>query len=116
VSGVWAWLKKWWRVLAGALNGVFLLLVALGIVLWQVKKRQVGALQDQIAVSEATKDIAALRARREEVARQAGEESAEIAEIDQALAVNQRKIIDAYEGGTDLTAEEVADELARLGY
>jgi uncharacterized protein HemX len=107
----WAWLKKWGLVLLALL----LSLVGAAWVLNR-QKSKLGQLRDELAVAEATQAIAALRARREEVAARVGEQDVEIQEIDGQLADNQRKIVEAYEGGAGLSAEEVAAELARLGY
>jgi hypothetical protein len=111
----WEWTKKWGGLLFGTIAAVLLLLLGGGW-LWRKKKAEVGALKDELAVSEATKEIERLRALRKGVAERVGEKDQAIDEIDAELADNQRKIVEAHEGGEDLSAEEIAAEFARLGY
>ena len=111
----WAFVKKWGGAIFGALAALLLALLGVGW-LWRKKQAEVGALKDELAVAEATKEIATLRARREEVAARVGEKDVEIKAIDAELAENQRKIVEAHEGGEGLSADEIAAEFSRLGF
>lgn len=111
----WAWLKKWGSWLLGGIVTVLLGVLTLG---WYVRRqnRQIGQLKDQVAVADAMKEITRLRALREGVAERVGEKDQAIEEVDRDLAANQRRIVEAHEGGKGLSDEEVAAEFVRLGF
>lgn len=115
MKAAWEWTKKWGGLLFGAIAAVLLAVLGAGW-LWRRKKAEVGALKDALAVVEATKEIERLRALRGEVAARVGEKDQAVEEIDAQLADNKRKIVEAHEGGENLTSEEVSEAFARLGY
>lgn len=107
----WAWIKKWGAAIASAL----LVLVGFGW-LWHKKKLELGEVKDELAIAKATKNIAELRGRREEVARQVGEKDEAVKAIDEELAANKRAIIEAYENGEGLSDKEVERAFDAAGY
>lgn len=108
---IWDWLKKWGGVVATAL----LALVGFGW-LWRKKKLELGEVRDELAIAKATKSIAALRARRDEVAKQVGEKDEAVEEIDAEIDANKRAIVEAYENGQDLSDKEVEQAFKEAGY
>lgn len=115
MSNAWQWIKKWGGAIFGALAAVLLVVLGAGWV-WRKKKAEVGALRDELALAEATKEIERLRALRKGVAERVGEKDQAIEEIDAQLAENQRKIVEAHEGGEGLSADEIVAEFERLGF
>ena len=107
---VWAWLKKYGALLLG---GVLALLGAGW--LWSRSKSKLGKVKDELAVAEATKEIARLKSAREAIERMVGEKGEALTLIDQKLDDNRLKIIQAHEGGEDMTDEELATAFADLG-
>jgi hypothetical protein len=106
----WEWLKK-----AGVwIAGLLALLVGVGW-LWRRYESKLGALKDELAVKEATTAIEVLRAQRAEVVKQVGERDAAVVLLNGKIEVQKRKLVEAYEGGKELTDGEVDDELRRLG-
>ncbi len=112
MSGVKAWFKKWWKWLLAGLGALFAILTA-GIIIHQ--RRRLGRVKDELVVSEALKEVEKLRAVRAEIVDRVGEKDEAIAVIDEQLAENKRKIIEAHEGGENLSDEEVLEEFAQLG-
>lgn len=110
MTEVWGTIKKWGAAIAAGL----LFLIGMGW-LWRRKQRELGALKDELAVANATKEISRLTAVREETAKQVGEKDQAIEEIDAQLAANKRAIVEAHEGGEGLTDEEMLAAFARLG-
>jgi uncharacterized protein HemX len=104
------WLKKW----GAAIAGVLLVILGAGW-LWRRQQARIGKLKDRLAVEEATKKIGELRVLREEVKDRVGEKDEAIADLDRQLLDNQRRIIEAYEGGEGLSDEEMLEEFRRLG-
>lgn len=111
MTKIWAWLKKF----GGWITGVLALLVGAGW-LWKRQKERLGKLRDELAVSEATKEIEILRNLREKIAESATDLDVDIAQVDQQLAQQKRKIVEAFEKGTGLSDEEVERAFADLGY
>lgn len=107
----WAWVKRWGAAIAGVL------LVVLGAGwLWRRQKAALGRAKDAAAIAEARREMDVLRATREEVARQVGEQDQAIAEIDARIAASKREIVDLHEGGEDIPDDQLDDVFARLGY
>lgn len=106
---VWAWLKKW----VGLILGGLLLILTFGFYVKR-KKRQLGRVKDELAVSQATARVQVLRAQRERVAAEVGEKDIAIEEIDRKLKENEQEILDAHEIPEDMTDEEVADALREI--
>jgi len=111
VTKVWAWLKKWGAVILGGLA----VLLGAGW-LWKTYKGKLGKVKDKLAVAEATKKIAALRATREVLKERVGEKDEAMANIERLLVVNQRRLVAAHAGGEGLSDEEMLSELALRGY
>jgi len=111
----WEFVKKWGGAIFAALAAILLAVLGAGW-LWRKKEAEAARLKDELAVAEATKEIARLTATREEVARQVGEKDEAIADVDRQLKENRRKIVEAHEGMEGLSDGEVEDALARLGY
>jgi len=96
---------------------VSLLLAILGIGwLWRRKSSQIGAVKDQLAVTQATSEIVKLRALRADLKARVGDKDEAIGLVDEELKRNQRLVVEAHEQGDGLSDQEVADEFARLGY
>jgi hypothetical protein len=111
VNKVWAFLKRWGAALAG------LLLALLGAGwMWKRKQAEIARLKDQAAVDRALKDMEGLRAVRERVAKEEGTTAAQITVIDESLAENRRKIVEAHEGMENLKDDEVEEAFHRLGF
>lgn len=106
----WPWLKKW----GGWILGGLVAILTLGLVTKAVHSR-LGKVKDELAIAEATKKIGELRATRVQIEERVEEKDEALAVIDRQLAENRRRIIEAHEGGEDLTDEEVLEEFARLG-
>lgn len=106
----WDWLKR-----AGAWVAGSLVLLLGALLFWRAYKSKLGRLQDQLAVAEATKELASLKARREEIVREVGERDAAVTLLNGKIENQKRRIVEAYENGRSLTDDEVDDELRRLG-
>jgi HAMP domain-containing protein len=108
---IWQTLKSWGLAIAGVL------LVVLGAGwLWRRKQSELGRVRDELAAKEALTEVRRLEALREEVARQVGEKDVAIEAIDGLLAENQRKLVEAHDGGQGLSDDEVSRLFGRLGY
>lgn len=107
----WEWLKK-----AGVWIAALLLLLLGAGWLWRRQRAALGRVRDELAVERAKKEIDKLRALREEVRVRVGEKDEAIADVDQQLSENKRRLIEAHENGQGLSDEEVEDAFARLGY
>lgn len=107
----WEWIKKW----GGVIGGVLLALIGFGW-LWHRKQLELGEVKDELAIAKATNNIAELRGRREEVAKQVGEKDEAVKEIDAEIAANKRAIIEAYENGEGLSDKEVERAFKEAGY
>lgn len=110
MSAIWEWLKKWGGILLGAV----LFLFGAGW-LWNRSKRARLSAEDRATVAEAERDVAALKARRDEVRgnREAKEE--EIGAIDLQIEENKAVIEDRLRYGAGMTDEEILREFDRLG-
>lgn len=107
-------MKKVWGWIIGVLG---VIAAVLGFILYRkYAKDQVGSLKDALAVSKAEKDIAVLDAERVMLEEDIEERDEEIKVVDEQLADNQRKIIEARTGAKDLDADGVLEEYRRLGY
>tara|TARA_Y100000310_G_scaffold250210_1_gene256395 strand:+ start:182 stop:529 length:348 start_codon:yes stop_codon:yes gene_type:complete len=106
----WPWLKKWGGWILGALVAI----LTLGLVAKAYKGR-LGKVKDELAIAEATKEIGKLQEVRAAIEERVGEKDEAIDIIDHKLAENRRRIIEAHEGGEDLTDDEVLEEYAHLG-
>lgn len=111
LESIWTWLKRWGLALAGllalVLGGGFLM------------RRQIAALgraKDEAAVSEARREIDALRATRTEVASRTEEKSEQITALDARIRDVKREIIDLHEGGELIPDDQLDDAFAHLGY
>ena len=113
MTKVWAWLKKYWYIVVGALLAIAGIGGAAAV---YEQKRKVGKLKDELAVAEATKEIEKLRAVRAQIAGQVTFKDEAIEGLDRQILDNQRKIIEAHEDSADLTDEEMLAEFDRLGY
>ena len=106
----WPWLKKWG---AAILGGIVAILGA--VLLFKTYKGKLGKVKDELAIAEAIKEIGKLQGVRSAIEERVGEKDEAIGIIDHKLAENRRRIVEAHEGGEDLTDEEVLEEYARLG-
>lgn len=105
----WPWFKKGGMALVG------LLAILLGLRWLFRTKGRLGRVKDKLAIAEATKEIEKLQAVRDAVEERVGEKDEAIQSIDRQLVENKRRIIDAHEGGEELTDEEMLEEFDRLG-
>jgi flagellar biosynthesis/type III secretory pathway M-ring protein FliF/YscJ len=110
----WAWLKRWWKVVVGAVGGAVVVGVGAFIAIGEYKRRTASA-RDALAVEKARRDVARLQGQRDELLRQDVRDEKEIALVDEQLEVN-RKRIEEVRRRADVPAEELARELAELGY
>ena len=106
----WPWLRKWGALILGIIAVIF----GAGW-LYKTYKGRLGKVKDELAIAEATKEIGKLRATRIEVAARVGEKDEAMGVIDHKLKENKRIIIEAHEGGENLSDEEVLEEFAHLG-
>lgn len=91
--------------------------VVLAFVLYRKwKQDEVNSLRDALTVSKATKEIAALDAKREIIGERIAGREAEIADINEKLEDNRRAIVEARTGAKGLSSEEVLAEYRKLGY
>jgi hypothetical protein len=111
VTGWWAAVKKW----AGWLVGGLAVLLGAGW-LWRRRERELGQLKDKAQAAEAKRAIAHLQGRREELARELGEQDEAVQALEEALRKNRRRLVEAHEGGEELSDDEVERAFARLGF
>ena len=111
MRSAWHWARDNAAALLGGLAA--LLAVAWGI---HYARRRAGGLSDRVAVESARREIAALTARRDALTEHSDEREPEVAEIDTALAINRRRIVEAHVGTGDMSSDEVEREYAGLGY
>lgn len=108
---VLAWFKKWGVIIGGAL----LALLTLGFFarkLWRDKLQA----EDKARVAEAEKELEYLRGLREEVDARVDEQDEALVNIDERIEEQRGVIREAMRTGAGMTDEEIAAELARLGY
>lgn len=108
MSKAWAFLRRWGAVILAAL----LVFAGSG---WLWNRRRARRVADQLAVEKATREIARLRAVREQLVERIGEKDEAIAEIDAKIEENRADIIAAHENFEEMSDEEVADVFRRLG-
>lgn len=107
----WTWMKKWGLAIAGGL------LAVLGAGwLWRRQREKLGRVKDELAVARAKSKIDELRAVRREVESRLGETDKSIEVIDRQINEQRQVIVEAHENGANLSAEDVAEEMRRLGY
>lgn len=109
-----AWLRKWWKVVAGAVGGLLVVGIPAALA-FGAYRRKVAGLRDAVEVEKAKGRIAALRARREELLAQDEKDEAEVLRLDAELEEN-RLAIETARRRADVPDEELEDEFARLGY
>jgi hypothetical protein len=107
---VWQWLKRWWKVIAGALGTLIV-----SFLVWGAYKRKVNSLRDAIDVEKVKTDIARLRGRREELMNQDQVDEAEVAAIDAKLESNKQAIIEVRRRA-NVPNDELEAEFEKLGY
>ena len=105
----------WIKERAVAVLG-FIAMVLAFILYRKWKQDQVNSLKDALVVSEATKEIKALDAKREMIGERIEGREAEIAELDKKLEDNKRAIVEARTGVKGLSSEQILAEYRRLGY
>lgn len=107
----WAWLRAWgWALLLGLLG-----LLGAG---WAIRRQheRLGEVQDALAVERAQRAIAELRGRRDQLLTEVTADHALVVSLDEDLAANKRKLVEAHVGGAGLTQDEVDDAFQKLGY
>lgn len=72
-------------------------------------------MRDELAVAEATRELLALKAQRQEVVAQLDEQDDAVVLLNGKIEEQKRRIAAAHEGGASMTDREVDDELRRLG-
>lgn len=108
MSKAWSLVKRWGAAILAAL----LFVAGAG---WVWNRRKARRIADELAVEKATREIARLRAVREQLVERLGEKDEAIAEIDASIIDNQADIIAAHENFEEMTDDEVADVFRRLG-
>lgn len=103
------WIKRW----GAAIGGLAIVLIGAGW-LWQRQRNALGKVKDRLAVAEATKEIAALRARRQAVADRLGEINPMVEELDAEIAAQRLLVLEAHEVDPGLSDEEVAARLREV--
>lgn len=107
---VWEWIKDRWAAIGAVVIG------ALAILFWWKGKGKVLDAQTQAAVAEARLNIAELNSVREVALARVEEKDDAIQEIDQQLAANERKIVEAVESVDGLSDAQVRDRFTKLGF
>lgn len=110
LRAAWAWLRRWWGVVAAAAG----VLVG-GLLAWGAYRRGVASAQDAVEVERTLRAIAELRGRREELKAQDKVDELEVARIDDQLEANRQRIEEARRRA-DVPDDELAEEFKRLGY
>lgn len=113
-SKVWSWLKRWWKAVVGALGGTLVIGVGAFIAVGEYRRRTASA-RDALAVEKARRDVARLQGQRDELLRRDDVDEAEVARVDEELRENRQRI-EEVRRRADVPAEELARELAELGY
>ena len=100
------WLKKWgvWIL------GVAVALLTLGLA-GSFALKKLGKLRDEKQLADAQVEIARLSGRRDEVARERGETDKQVRALDRELLHQKRLAVMAYEGGENLSDDELEDAL-----
>lgn len=106
---VWSWLKSAGVWIALALGG----LLTLGWV-WRRQQAKIGQLKDEKALAVATAEMDKLRALREATAERVGEADEAIEILDQQIAEQKRKVVEAAGAGEGLSDEELEAEFKRV--
>lgn len=108
-----SFLRRWWKLAAGAIGFVGLLLV--GMIAWGEYERKAGNIKDSIKAERAKQKIAELRGRRQELAEQDQVDEAEVARIEDELETNRREL-ESVRSRAAVDATELEQEFARLGF
>jgi hypothetical protein len=105
----WTWLKRWGLAIAGALA------VVLGAGwLWHRRSTALGRVTDKLAVEKARTQIAELQGMRTMLTERLDEKDEAIRTIDEQLAENKRRIVEAHEYGEGMTDAEIEEAFKRL--
>lgn len=110
----WAWLSRWWKIVAGAVGGALVIGIGAFIAVGAYK-RKVRSLKDAVKVERAVRNVAELRGRRQEVLAQDAKDEASVRKIDDKLEENRRHIAEVRDRA-GVSAEDLVEELDHLGY
>lgn len=109
LGAVWAWLKRWWWILAGGLVAV----LTAGI-LWDDSKRRTANLADELKVSSAKAKVAGLDAHIADLTKQDGVTSGEIAMAHAKREAIQRQAVALSHDVSGMSPKDVEDAFRRL--
>jgi hypothetical protein len=110
----WAWLKRWWKIVVGAVGGAVVIGVGAYIAVGAYKKKAL-TIKEALAVERAMRNVARLQGRREELLLRDAVDQVELERIDRQLDENRRQIEEVRQRA-DVSPEELVEELRALGY